>query len=293
VLHQADEGAGITHLRSLSNLRLEPAVSPATMLEHMRSALSRGLPKVRPCKPHGHKMCVLAGGPSLADTVVHREGYLAAVNGSLRWLLERDIVPNACGILDPGAHMADMIEVHRDVTYFVASICHQAVFDKLIEARCHVVLWHPSGTPACEDFLQAHDPLGWFMVAGGCTMGLRWFNLGYVCGFREFAFHGLDSSFRAGATHAYADRADAKEHIEIAGRSTRLNFVNQVQDFFAVMKRFGMNDMQRTGIEVFGDGLLQDAVDHHLRERGGLFGVRATLRRNPGGLGGPQPLFAA
>lgn len=288
-----EKEAGIAHLRSLPRLQLEPITSAEAMVEHMRSAIARQLPQVKTCRAHAHKMCVLAGGPSLADTHLYRDGYLAAVNGSLRWLLERDIVPNACGILDPGEHIADMIEPDRRVSYFVASICHPAVFDKLLNAQCHVVLWHASGSTLCEDYLSGHDPEGWLMVAGGCTMGLRWFNLGYVCGFRSFAFHGLDSSFRGAATHAYPDRADAKERICIAGRETRLNFLSQVQDFFKVLDRFGYNDMERTTTEVFGDGLLQDAVDHHLRECGELFGVRATLRRNLAGIGCKTPDITA
>jgi hypothetical protein len=263
------------------------------MIEHMRSAMARGLPRVRACRPHGHKMSVLAGGPSLTDTYDRAEGYLAAVNGSLAWLLERDVTPNACGVLDAGAHIPDIIEARQGVNYFIASICHPALFDKLIGADCHVVLWHPSGDPRCEELLQTADPEGWFAVGGGCTMGLRWFNLGYVCGFRDFAFHGLDSSFRDGATHVYPDRADTKERITIGGRETRLNFVAQARDFFAVLERFGQNDMERTSIEIFGEGLLQDAVDHRLRECGGLFGVRATLRRDAGGSDIAQPDAAA
>lgn len=280
-------GAGIARLRSLPALQLPPATEAAVMLDHMRSSMTRGLPQVRTCRPHSHKMSVLAGGPSLADTYSRADGYLAAVNGSLAWLLDRGVEPNACGVLDPGNHMTDIVAARPGVNYFVASICHPSLFDKLIRAGCHVVLWHPSGDPQCEALLQRHDP-NWFMIGGGCSMGLRWFNLGYVCGFRSFAMHGLDSSFRDGATHAYPDRADEKESITIAGRQTRLNFIAQVQDFFAILNRFGQNDMEATSMEIFGDGLLQDAIDHRLRERGQLFGVRATVQRDAGAGGGAQ-----
>ncbi len=213
-------------------------------------------------------MSVAAGGPSLEDTYGSLSGYVAAVNGSCRWLLERGIVPNACGVLDPGEHIADIIEADKRVTYFVASICHPSVFDKL--KRCHVVLWHPSGSPECEILLESLFPDSWFMIGGGCTMGLRWLNLGFVCGFRSFAFHGLDSSFRGVATHAYPDRADAKEHITVSGRRTRLNFVNQVQDFFASLDTHARISAEQVNVEVYGEGLLQDELKSRLRECGGL-----------------------
>lgn len=289
---QHEKEAEVKHLRSLPTLDLEPATPMEAMIERMRSALSRNLPQVQHCRPHRHRLCVLAGGPSLAETYQFRDGYAAAVNGSLRWLMERDVIPNACGLLDPGEHLADLIEVNTSVRYFVASICHPKVFDKLIGGGCQVVLWHASGSPAFEELLR-QGPDGWSLIAGGPTMGLRWYNLGYFLGFRSFAFHGLDSSFRDGATHAYPDRADAKDRIAIAGRETRLNFLSQVQYFFKVLDRFGYNDMEPTRVEIYGEGLLQDAVDCHLRERGELFGVRATLRRNLAGIGCQTPVLAA
>src|SRR3989304_3747299 len=230
--------AGAASLRSLPKLRLEPATNAGAVLEQMRSALGRGLPQVRPCRPHQHHLCVLAGGPSLADSYQERRGYLAAVNGSLRWLLERDIVPNACGLLDPGAHMADIIEARPGVNYFVPSICHPSVFEKL--TGCHVVLWHPSGQGAeTEDLLRMHRPDDWLAIGGGCTMGVRWINLAYTMGFRSFALHGLDSSFRDSATHAYPDRADDRPRLTIGGRKTRMKFIAPIQDFFAVMAPLG------------------------------------------------------
>lgn len=239
-------------------LELTPAVPAVDQLGHARLALELGLPEIRPCKPHGHRLEVAAGGPSLADTMGAFQGYVAAVNGSLGYLLEQGILPNACGVLDPGQHMADVVVADRRVRYYVASTCHPDVFEKLKD--CHVTLWHPSGLPGLEDLLQEHQPETWFMLGGGSTMGTRWLNLGYALGFRDFVFHGLDSSFRDGATHAYPDRADAKVHIDVNGRRTRMNFVAQVSDFLAMRHRFQQPDIDPVTIEVVGDGLLQDTL---------------------------------
>lgn len=252
-----------------SRLYLSPAVPAAKMIENMRSALARGLPEATPCRPHGMLMAVAGGGPSIADTYKDLTGFTCAVNGSLAWLLDQGFKPNACGILDAGPHIADVIMPAPGIRYYVASICDPAVFDKL--RGCDVVLWHttphstedPDGVMA---LLNAERPQKWHAIGGYCTMGLRWINLGYFLGFRRFHLHGLDSSFRGQSTHAYPDRADTKDRLTFNGRETRPNFLAQVYDFFGVINTMRARDPS-VEIEVFGDGLLQDEWNRWCAEK--------------------------
>lgn len=241
--------------------------------------MARDLPEVRKCRAHDHELIIVGGGPSVVETIGEPKGYVAAINGSLRWLLQRGIVPNGCAVLDSGDHIADMIDPHEDVTFFVAANASPRVFDLL--KNCHVVIWYPTAVPGLEDHLCKVRPNDWFMIGGGCTMGLRWINLGYVCGFRTFHLHGLDSSFRGDRTHAYPDRADAKEHILVDGYETRINFLHQISDFLVTMETFNRLDMDFTEFNIYGEGLLQHAVDRRMRECGKLQGGRAILRRIP------------
>jgi hypothetical protein len=253
----------------LSRFYLTPAVPAADMLANMRASIGRGLPQVEPCRPHGMVLSVAGGGPSLADTAGDLGDVIAAVNGSLRFLLDRGPRPSAsylCAIMDAGEHIADAVVADPKVRYYVASVCHPRMFDKLMAAGCDVRLWHvsPASTEAPDEVcavLNAAYPQRWHAIGGGCTMGLRWINLGYVLGFRRFHLHGLDSSFRDGATHAYPDRADTKDRIKFAGRETRPNFLAQVYDFFGVLNFFAEHDPE-IEIEVLGDGLLQDEWKH-------------------------------
>lgn len=239
---------------------LSPATPVERILDNMRSAIRRNLPLATVCKPHKYLMSVAGGGPSLQDTYKDLTGYVAAVNGSLAWLMDRRIAPHACGICDPGEHIADMIVPAHRVRYYVASTCDPSVFDKL--AGYDVQLWHitPNSTQdpdGVTEILNSAYPDRWHAIGGGCTMGVRWIDLGYFLGFRRFHLHGLDSSFRNGATHAYPDRADTKDRIVFNGRETRPNFIAQLYDFFGVLNRFAIQD-PFIDIEVAGDGLLQD-----------------------------------
>lgn len=256
--------------------KLIPAHKPEELHESMRSALSRNLPLVSNCQAHGEPLSVAGGGPSLADTYTELNGYVGAVNGSLAFLLDRGIVPQMCGICDPSPHMVDIIEADPRVTYFVASIVHPSVFDKLIKAGCRVYLWHASSVPGGQKVLDKEAP-GSLVIGGGSTMGLRWIPLGYTNGFRKFDLHGMDSSFRIDpergrASHAYADHQDAKDWINFEGYQTRPNFIGQVVDFIGWMERLKQPDVDPVEIRVFGDGLLQSkwaewkAANPHMHE---------------------------
>lgn len=236
------------------NFALVPIHKPETLLENVRSAVSRGLPEVRECAAHDHVLSVAGGGPSLEDTWKELEGFVAAVNGSLSFLLQKGVVPQMCGVCDPSEHMADIVEAHEDVSYFVASCVHPKVFDKL--KGCRVYLWHLHPIEGMDRLLDELYPKGWLQVPGGCTMGLRWVPLGYLNGFRKFHLHGLDSSFRK-TSHAYPDKQDTKEWITFDGYPTRVNFLGQVVDFMRMLDELRAPGVEPTEIRMFGDGLLQ------------------------------------
>lgn len=235
---------------------LIPTHTPEMLLEHVRSAVSRNLPDVRECKAHDGLLSVAGGGPSIEDTWKELTGHVAAVNGSLAWLLDKGMVPQMCGICDPSAPIVDMITAHEDVTYFLASCVNPKVFNKL--SKCRVYLWHLHPIDGQDALLDSLYPdKGWTQISGGCTMGTRWINLGYHSGFRKFHMHGLDSSFRGKSSHAYPNHHDDKEWMVFDGYPTRINFIGQVCSFLSLMDRFKQPDIDPVEIKMFGEGLLQ------------------------------------
>lgn len=239
------------------NFKLVPAHKPEDLHDNMRSSIARNLPTVSGTNPpHDGILAIAGGGPSLEDTLDHLTGYVAAVNGSLGYLLSKGIVPQMCGICDPSPHMADIIEADPRVTYFVASIVHPSVFDKLINAGCRVYRWNMSAIPGGQELLDIIEP-NYHLIGGGSTMGLRWITLGYTMGFRTFHIHGMDCSFRGKASHAYPDHQDHKDWIGFEGYQTRPNFIGQLVDFLSWLERLKEEDVEPVKIKVFGDGLLQ------------------------------------
>jgi len=260
------------HSANGGGLRAFPdiCVPTETIIENIRSSTARpGLNSFGRFKPHDRTIGIAAGGPSLADTYQDIRGDIAAVNGSLRFLLERGITPWGCGILDPRPRLADVIDAHPDVIYFVSSTCAPEVFDKL--KNCTVVLWHPSPWP---DGLPVPD----LLIGGGTTIGLRWMTMAYTMGYRRFDLHGLDSSYRGKASHAYPDGFD-RTVIEVDGYTTEPNFVVQVQDFMAMMEAFKGEDIEPISVRVNGDGLLQSKWNEVLDASRGL--VEAAERTEP------------
>lgn len=241
-------------------IKTDCAAGPEEIREHVKSAVSRGLPEVRRCNPHKHTISIAGGGPSLNDTMGKLDGYVAAVNGAHDHLIKQGIIPNACAFLDTDKIIAGLFTPHKDVTYFVASMCHPDVFDKL--QGYHTVVWHASSGESCDirDLLEPDS----ILIGGGSTVTLRWINLAYVCGFRDFRIHGLDSSMRD-TKHAYKQIEPKEDVFTSYGFKTNIAMTAQISDFFVMMDRLSEPDVDPIDIELYGDGLLQ-----HLAGRKGF-----------------------
>lgn len=232
--------------------------------EHVRSALTRGLKELRRCKPHGLSLAVVAGGPSAEDTytLAKKCDRIATVNGSHDWLLSKGIVPHYCAVLDGWPIVADLITPHPAVTYFIASMAHPKVFDKL--RGFHVVLWHASADKDKSGLLevlqerQDREHVDLYALGGGSTMALRWLNLGAALGFRHEELHGFDSSYRGRKHHAYDQPTDdAFAVIPVDGYPTRHAWLAQISDFMAMLETMKRSLDPPMTLEVHGDGLFQ------------------------------------
>ncbi len=132
------------------HFKLVPVHTPDELHANIRSSVARKLPVVLGASPASDlELCVVGGGPSLQDTlpdivsfVEEQRGYVAAINGTVKWLIDNGVVPTICGVCDPSPHMVDIVHADPRVTYFLASIVHPSVYDKLLDAGCRIYRWN-------------------------------------------------------------------------------------------------------------------------------------------------------
>lgn len=232
----------------------KPVASPEMVRAAVRLAMARGLEQFQLVKPHGHTLSVVARGPSAEDTLGELTGVIASVNHAHDWLISKGVTPHACGMVDPVPWLAKQITPIKGVVYFVASQCHGSIFDKLKDSR--VVVWHASQ----GEMYQIEDlvPPGTPMIPGGSSMSVRWLDLGYAQGFRDFHFHGFDCSYRGERHHV--DEHDA--HVnppseEVFGFRTHAGWLAQINDIFLRMERFKRDDHDPITVTLHGTGLAQ------------------------------------
>lgn len=256
----------------LSRAELDVVCNTANerILANIAGACARDRPWFDFGEDHDRPVCIVGGGPSLAESLPElrtlREVFghaLWAVNGALRWLLDRGLRPDAAVLLDARPETAAFLAAAGDegVTYFVASQCDPAVFAAL-RGR-DVVVFH-NQTPGAAELLARiappEKPLHLF--AGGTTVGMKAMALARRSGFRALHLYGMDSSYRGAAGHAYAQPLNAGEpvlDVICGGRSFRAApwMVTQVGDF-QTLARALLED--GCTIRVAGDGLLAEVA---------------------------------
>lgn len=177
----------------------------------------RGLPCFSLCINTATEWAIIGGGPSINDNIkqirrLKKHGVnIVSVNKSHDWLLENGIIPWGQILLDPNEWVKDYVQrPRRDVRYFVASQCHESVFEALSDYP--VFLWHAGqefdGTAEPNTYLRERWPTKrWYCLPGKTTVGLRAMEVGHFLGANKFHLFGLDSSRQDGKLHGY-DKID-------------------------------------------------------------------------------------
>lgn len=236
-----------------------------TMIEQAEKNISRGLPLFIEQPANTGEAIIVAGGPSLEDTLTNlrmhhdRGGVIFALNGVHDYLIERGIVPEFHVMLDARRENVRFVrKPHKEVTYLMAAQCHPDVFDAL--DGFNVTVWAANlESPEQEQALAAKFPnIPLMLVGGGATVGLKTMNLAFLWGFRRMSLYGMDSSYRGDENHAYRQDLNDRESrmtIHAAGR----DFVcapwmaKQAQEF---QRQFWQLAAEGCRVNVHGDGLI-------------------------------------
>jgi len=168
--------------------------SNETIQANIRRNLERDLPDVEVVGRHYEPAVIAAGGPSLDPEAIRGHSHIFCVKSSHDKLIEAGVIPWGCVLLDPRAHVADFVaSPHKDVRYFVASMCDPTTFDAL---DGHKVWRYHAIVGAGEEKILSPGKL---LIAGGCSAATRAISLAHALGFREFHLHGFDLCYRDGS----------------------------------------------------------------------------------------------
>lgn len=228
-------------------------------------------------RPNPHSAVVVSGGPSwthyqydLRTNMV--DEFLFCVKSSHDWLIERDVVPYGCFLLDPRPLVGEYIsEPHPEVVYLTASMCHPSVLEHLAEKNANVLMYHAL-VGAGEQNKYADQML----IAGGSTAATRGMNALRALGFRKFHCYGFDSCYDidpSGTMSEYESAHRDEQHMRVdvvdgvvypledgqepVGRAfnTDPQLVAQVQD----LKQF-RDAAKECQVTYYGDGLGQHVM---------------------------------
>lgn len=226
---------------------------------------------IRECAPHDETAVIVSGGPSFESHISDikllakdPKARIICVKHSHDVLIESGLIPWACMLLDPRSHVQDFIEnPHKDVIYFVASMCHPSTLDRLVERQARIWGYHAHvGADEHETIRkmskmlngdgQQHDHI---MLGGGSTSAVRGISVLHCLGFRKFKLYGFDSCYftEVDRTEKLKTGVDKYMDVEIGGRRfvTDPELLAQAQDFDKLMQQKPEID-----IECVGDGII-------------------------------------
>jgi hypothetical protein len=225
-----------------------------TRQKHLDSAMLRGLPRVVYRKKRKGKLAIVASGPSATDYVdllKEWDGHIWGINGAFDWLRHRGIKPDAFIGIDPEEILKDYLpDPPKDVTYYLASQVHPAVFDHLKDRD--VKLWFQADG-------QVKFPWGAVTIHGGSTCVGRAPNLAWALGWRDVHIFGGDSSF-TDRIHVYDDPGLPSNAvpIDVHGRVfwTTRAMLSQACEFTEQMVEWSRGK-DPLHVSLYGDGLAQ------------------------------------
>ncbi len=254
------------------------------LLENVRTNVKRtGLSRVWPCKPQpeGVRLAIVAGGPSLADTVNELRALIAegvnviALANSTAWLLDHGIQPSAQVVLDAKPNNATFVHDVPGCTYFVASQCDPSVFERVLSFEGvdghtgptkngnsqRVFMWHAINNEDEFDAVLGGTDEPWTPIHAGSTITYRAIRLFQVLGYSAFHMFGFDSCVMNERHHAYDQKsADHFLRAEITcnGRPFVVTgwMVHQAMEFTKFCKEFA----QELDLYIHGDGLIAHMV---------------------------------
>jgi hypothetical protein len=234
------------------------------------------------CQWNNEEVAIVSAGPSLKKSfreiqqLQNRGVRIVCVKHSHNTLLENNIQPWACTILDPrpfneksthGYVRKELLaEPHPRVMYWVATMSNPDVVTHLLDKKAKVVAWD-AYCNAIEGWDFFKDRL---LITGGTCAGMRSIGLLHTLGFRTMHLYGFDSCIEGEPKNKDELAEDGrKKWLKVSvGEDnkpywTTGELLAQAQDFEKLMQREEID----LDIHVHGDGLVKALWDDGLKDK--------------------------
>lgn len=218
-----------------------------TLLANIGHAKGLGLPYVKDSPPHGRRLAVVGGGPSVLshlDELRSWGGDIWAINGACP-LLKGHGIESTLFSLDPLPVIAK--HAASASSAIVCSRCDPAVFEALKGADVQLF-----------DVVQDDGEGIW----ASCSTALSVFDLATNMGYREIVFFGCEGSFEE-KTHAYMDDPQTFRFVVACGGREYLTLPEmyvQTEPLALLLRTFPAHFSERCG------GLLRAMVENEEHE---------------------------
>lgn len=240
--------------------------------DNIRKNLGLGLAEIAPHEAQDTHVCVLAGGPSLADfedeiVEMGRRGVpMVTMNGTYKWLADRGIKPAAMFMVD--ARELNERFVHRIYDgckyIFSSQAAHEAV--KKTPAG-QTLLYHSSANETLNELFAEQGPKReWYPVPGGSTVTTRALVALAMLGFRNIEVFGWDSCLRDDKHHAYdqpENDGQAVVEIRVGEKTFKCHpwMVIQAEEAKQLVRHI-FGKIPDFNLCVRGDGLIAHILNH-------------------------------
>lgn len=235
---------------------------------HVRDAMKRDLTWFDDAFEHDGHVCIVGGGPSLADNLAELEWRKSvgqkvwALNGAGRFLNRKGIVSDVVLIADARPENIDFLQgIEAPTTVCLASQCHPSLFDHVEDYDLKAILWH-ANSPGMVDILGGERDRPVHLIGGGTTVGMNAIAMAFASGYRKIHLYGFDSSYRDTNHHAYKQALnDGDRIIDALYRDKKFKVASwmkqQVDDFQEFIPALIADGCV---ITIAGDGLLPEVA---------------------------------
>ncbi len=250
--------------KAVESLKAGP-VSKEVLLQNIKDSVDVDAPLFKSDKDNKKEgsFIFVAGGPTLLDylDVVKERAdngeFICTSNLTYDFLIDNDIVPNACLVIDPKERVKDYIKKPSNSTvFYIGTVCDPRVGKGLVDAGMNVrklLVAYGSEDGADIDMQQeVYDSKEYVdFLVGGTMAGLRAMPFSIMLGYRKIEYYGFDSCFSSKPPNMVYEndpdyerlKAEIGQSYEDAdtGENYVLKDVSESGFFYAYSKKRGEN----------------------------------------------------